>query len=188
MADKIEQLQKLMESWIEHGYEFGAISGPFDIIHEGHLAYMKAAKEFRPKNYFLIAIVNSDKYLIYKHGYAALSFDTRLSIVSSIRYVDFVIPWDEINVAGALEILRPSYFFNSGDRKPDNQNNEERSVCIKHGIQEIFLDLPKVNSSSGIKQSIWTNQLKKLYTFSQEYHSKYDGYSYRFNDSAPYKP
>ena len=41
-------------------------------------------------------------------------------------------------------------FFNSGDRS-FSSSSPERLTCSELNIQEIFLDLPKVNSSSIIK-------------------------------------
>ena len=61
------------------------VSGGFDPIHSGHIEYFKSAKEYGDK---LIVALNSDKWLEKKKGKFFMPFSERLSIVSSINYVD----------------------------------------------------------------------------------------------------
>ena len=45
-------------------------------------------------------------------------------------------------------------FYNSGDRNPNATNSEENILCDKLGIKNKFLDLPKIYSSSQLKNSV----------------------------------
>ena len=50
------------------------VSGGFDPLHSGHIAYLKDAKNYGEK---LIVLLNSDNWLIKKKGKNFLSFDER---------------------------------------------------------------------------------------------------------------
>ena len=129
------------------------VSGGFDPIHSGHIEYFKSAKEFGNK---LIVALNSDRWLEKKKGKFFMPFSERYEIVSSIKYVDEVIDFDD-DIKGscinALERVKKQYpndeifFANGGDR--NNSNIPEMSV---DGIKFLFSigGDDKKNSSSWI--------------------------------------
>ena len=61
------------------------VTGGFDPLHSGHLAYLKAARKLGDK---LIVGVNSDSWLERKKGKNFLSLNERFEIVSALKYVD----------------------------------------------------------------------------------------------------
>ena len=61
------------------------VTGGFDPLHSGHLAYFKAAKKLGDK---LIVGVNSDDWLERKKGKNFLPLSERFEIVSSLKYID----------------------------------------------------------------------------------------------------
>ena len=63
------------------------VTGGFDPIHSGHLAYFKAAKQLGNK---LIVGVNSDEWLTRKKGKAFMPFDERIEIIKGLSVVDDV--------------------------------------------------------------------------------------------------
>ena len=54
------------------------VSGGFDPVHSGHIAYFNAAKKLGDK---LIVALNSDDWLINKKGKFFMPFDERLSLI-----------------------------------------------------------------------------------------------------------
>ena len=64
-----------------------AISGYFDPIHVGHLEYIIEAKKLGDK---LIVIVNNNHQCVLKKGKPFMDENDRVTIVSSIKYVDEV--------------------------------------------------------------------------------------------------
>ena len=54
--------------------EIAVISGGFDPVHSGHISYLKGAKEYGD---YLIALLNSDDWLIKKKGKFFLPFSER---------------------------------------------------------------------------------------------------------------
>jgi len=125
-----------------------AASGGFDPVHPGHLSYLIASKELGDT---LAVIVNGDWFLSAKKGRPFQDLETRCQIVSAIRGVDYVIPFEiknDMSVSKALEIMKPDVFANGGDRdKPESIR--EWTVCEKLGIKPIFgVGLDKKWSSS----------------------------------------
>jgi cytidyltransferase-like protein len=129
------------------------VSGGFDPIHSGHIAYFKAAKNLGDK---LIVALNSDNWLVNKKGKFFMPFDERKSIIENLSSVDSVVDFDDDaqgSATNALIKVRELYpndniaFANGGDR---NQGNiPEMSV---DGIEFLFSvgGDDKKNSSSWI--------------------------------------
>ena len=101
------------------------VTGGFDPIHSGHLAYFKAARTLGDR---LIVGVNTDDWLIRKKGRPFMSYQERFAIVSNIRDVDEVVLFDDSDNSAkdAIRIVRSRYtedeiiFANGGDRTQEN--------------------------------------------------------------------
>ena len=128
------------------------VSGGFDPVHIGHLRMMQEAANYGE----VIAIVNSDEWLMRKKGYIFMPFKERCEIlegfscVSSTTYVkDDPIPGvlGPGPVTEALARLKPDYFANGGDRK--NNNTPEMDLCETLGIELVWgVGGGKIQSSS----------------------------------------
>ncbi len=129
------------------------VSGGFDPIHSGHIAYLTAAKNLGDK---LIVALNSDDWLINKNGSFFMPFAERKLVIENLSCVDSVIGFedDELgSVRNALIHLKEEYsndtiiFANGGDR--DKTNIPEMSIA---GINFAFGigGNDKKNSSSWI--------------------------------------
>jgi glycerol-3-phosphate cytidylyltransferase len=69
--------------------------GTFDLFHRGHLNLLRRAKNFGD---YLIVGVSTDEFNRIKGKKTLISFEERMEIVKSIRYVDEVIPeesWEQ---------------------------------------------------------------------------------------------
>ena len=101
------------------------VTGGFDPLHSGHLAYLKAASKLGDK---LIVGINSDEWLIRKKGKNFLPEQERHEILSSIRFVDGCILFNDnddtaIEAIKNVKMLFPFaqiIFANGGDRTSDN--------------------------------------------------------------------
>jgi len=123
-------------------------SGGFDPLHPGHASCIIESKKHGDS---LVVIVNGDAFLRNKKGKPFMDLQTRCYIVSCLREVDYVIPFEIENdqtVCEALRRIRPHVFTKGGDRV-DFTNIPEWKVC-----QELNIDLvaqvgqPKLWSSS----------------------------------------
>jgi len=133
------------------------VTGGFDPLHSGHIAYFKEAKKLGNK---LIVGINSDAWLTKKKGSPFLPFNERLEIVSNIDVVDEAIGFedDELNsAADAISQTIQRYpnnkivFANGGDRGSKNTPEMDKfasndNVIFEFGVGGDF----KMNSSSWI--------------------------------------
>ena len=102
------------------------VSGGFDPLHSGHIAYFKSAKELGDK---LIVALNSDEWLVNKKGKFFMPFLERKVIVENMSCVDLVIDFEDDELGSATNALikvKEMYpgdeliFANGGDRNKDN--------------------------------------------------------------------
>ena len=102
------------------------VTGGFDPLHSGHIAYLTAAKELGDK---LVVGVNSDEWLTRKKGKPFMPLRERLSIIRALAVVDDVLTWDDSDdsACGAIYKLMATsgygqdiIFANGGDRTKEN--------------------------------------------------------------------
>ena len=135
------------------------VTGGFDPLHSGHIAYFKAAKKLGTK---LIVGLNSDEWLERKKGKAFMSWDERLCIVNNLQMVDEVFTFmdDDDSAINFIKQVKAHYpkdtliFANGGDRT--EKNIPEMSV---EGVEFAFGvgGKNKANSSSWILDG-WKTQ------------------------------
>ncbi len=102
------------------------VTGGFDPMHSGHLAYLKSAKLLGEE---LWVGVNSDDWLKRKKGQFFMDANERLQLVSNIKCVDHVFLFNDDDdsacdaisyVLGAISSESILIFANGGDRNQDN--------------------------------------------------------------------
>ena len=101
------------------------ITGGFDPLHSGHIAYFKAAKTLGD---ILIVGLNSDDWLVRKKGAAFMPWNERLCIINNLSMVDEVYTFDDADGSAKhfIQQARAHYpdaeliFANGGDRTKDN--------------------------------------------------------------------
>lgn len=128
------------------------VTGGFDPLHSGHIAYFKAA---RALGNMLIVGVNSDAWLERKKGRAFMPGTERIEIIQNLKMVDGCILFND-NDNTAIEAIRnvkqlyPNsqiIFANGGDRTKENiPEMSEQDVEFVFGVG----GENKMNSSSWI--------------------------------------
>ena len=102
------------------------ISGGFDPLHSGHIAYFKAAKELGD---ILCVGLNSDAWLSRKKGKPFMSFEERKTIVENIKCVGHAFGFndDDGSAIDAIRYVKDMFpnnseivFANGGDRTKNN--------------------------------------------------------------------
>jgi D-beta-D-heptose 7-phosphate kinase/D-beta-D-heptose 1-phosphate adenosyltransferase len=113
-----------------------ATSGGFDPIHPGHISSLQESRRYGD---VVVAVVNGDAFLTAKKGKPFQDLETRCTIVSAIKGIDYVVPFEiegDMTVRQALRSLRPDVFTKGGDRI-EPASIPEWDVCQELGIQVI---------------------------------------------------
>lgn len=101
------------------------VTGGFDPLHSGHIAYFEAAKQLGD---VLLVGINSDAWLERKKGRAFMPGPERISIVKNLKMVDHTVLFDDSD-GSAKEAIRNArliypddkiIFANGGDRTKEN--------------------------------------------------------------------
>jgi cytidyltransferase-like protein len=110
-----------------------ATSGGFDPLHPGHISSIQDSTQYG----FVVVIVNGDDFLRRKKGKPFMDLKTRCQIISGIRNVGCVIPYEVENdptVIKVLTALKPNFFTKGGDRL-DPTTIPEWETCQEHKIK-----------------------------------------------------
>lgn len=134
------------------------ITGGFDPLHSGHIAYIKAARELGDS---LIVGVNSDDWLRRKKGQEFMPWEERATIISALHNVDRVVNFDDSDNSAkdAIKKVRAIHphaqiiFANGGDRTKENIPEMDLLEEMLH-LDFVFGvgGFNKANSSSWILQ------------------------------------
>ena len=130
------------------------VTGGFDPLHSGHIAYFKAAKELGDS---LCVAVNSDDWLKRKKGKFFMTIEERMAVLKELKTPDVVIEFrDKDDTANdaiymALQVYDEVVFANGGDRGRMNtpeyiKYKDDPRVVFEFGVGGDN----KMNSSSKI--------------------------------------
>jgi D-beta-D-heptose 7-phosphate kinase/D-beta-D-heptose 1-phosphate adenosyltransferase len=135
------------------------VTGGFDPLHSGHLAYFKAAKALGDT---LVVGINSDSWLKRKKGRSFYTWDERFQLIKNLEMVDYVIEFndDENNSINAIKQATQTFpsakiiFANGGDRTAENipEMGLLDDIRYKENLEFVFSvgGDNKMNSSSWI--------------------------------------
>jgi cytidyltransferase-like protein len=120
------------------------VTGGFDPLHSGHLAYFEEAKKLGDK---LIVGVNSDDWLTRKKGRPFMPFEERASIIREMEIVDKVIGFDDSDDSACQAIFHT--LSTHGDIKVIFANGGDRTNTTTPEYK-IYGDMPYVDFAFGV--------------------------------------
>ena len=145
------ELKNIIEGEKRKGKKIVLTNGCFDLIHVGHIRYLKEAKK---KGDILIVALNSDESVrkLKGSGRPLLKEKERAEIISSFYFVDYVTIFPETNVEKVLLTLKPDIHAKGSDYTPETV--PEKEVVKKYGGKIEITGGPKVKSTSEIIKEI----------------------------------
>lgn len=137
----------------------GYTAGVFDLFHIGHLNLLKNAKGMCDK---LIVGVTTDDLVLYKGKHSMIPFQDRIEIVRSIKYVDAVVPQDNMDKLTMCKKLGASYLFVGDDWYATEKWKQYEKEFSEAGIKIIYFPYTKGVSSTKITEALkntrgWSN-------------------------------
>ena len=133
-------------------YKIGYTTGVYDMFHVGHLNILKKAKE--QCDYLIVGVSTDELVMNYKNKTPVIPYEDRVAIVSSIKYVDEVVPQESMNKFDAWEKYRYNVIFHGDDWKNSNLYNEIEEKLKKVGVEFVYFPYTKKVSSSMLREKI----------------------------------
>jgi len=142
----LEDLPKLLA-----GKRVVLANGCFDILHVGHIRYLEGARALGD---VLVVALNSDASVksIKGEGRPILNESERISLVSALRAVDYVVVFDEPDVRHIIEVLRPAVHAKGTDYTADTV--PERGQVVACGGTVRITGDPKDHSTRDVIKTI----------------------------------
>ncbi len=145
------QLKVIVEKLKKQNKKVVFANGCFDLIHVGHIRFLKSAKK---KGDVLIVGINSDSstHKIKGKGRPIINEKQRAEILASFEFVDYVTIFNETTVEKTLKILRPHFHAKGTDYTKDTVPEKETSR--KYGIKIVIVGDKKKHSTKDIIKTI----------------------------------
>lgn len=124
----------------------GYLSGTFDLFHIGHLNILKRAKEYCD---YLVVGVHKDAS--HKGKKTFISFDERLEIVKSCKYVDKAIMSMKEDVDVYDNIIKYNLLFVGSDYKGSERFNRYEEYFKDKDVEIVYFPYTKGTSSSQLR-------------------------------------
>jgi rfaE bifunctional protein nucleotidyltransferase chain/domain len=145
------QLAKIVAKLKKQGKKVAFANGCFDILHVGHIRFLRAA---RAKGDVLVLGLNSDASVrkLKGIGRPLVNEKERAEIMSAFDFVDYVVIFNELTVDKTLQILLPTYHCKGTDYTVETV--PEKEMAKKYGIKIAIVGDPKDHSTKDIIKTI----------------------------------
>ena len=126
-------------------------NGCFDLIHLGHIRYLKESKK---KGDILVVALNSDSSVrvLKGKGRPILNQKERAEIISSFSFIDYITFFKEYNVEKVLLALKPDIQAKGSDYSEDTV--PEKETVKGYGGSITITGGPKIKSTSQLIKEI----------------------------------
>ena len=142
-----QKLRSCVEQWRRAGERIVLANGNFDLLHVGHVRYLRGAKALGGK---LVVAINSDESVraLKGEGRPIMPEEERAEIVAALADVDAVVVFPELDVRGLIREIRPDIQAKGTDYTADSV--PERDAVAEYGGRVAIVGDPKDHSTSEI--------------------------------------
>lgn len=149
-AEKIvtrEGLRELVKGWRRAGERIVLANGNFDLLHVGHVRYLRGAKELGGK---LVVAINSDESVraLKGEGRPIMPAPERAEIVAALAGVDAVVVFPELDVRALIREIHPDFHAKGTDYTTETV--PERDTVLECGGRVAIVGDAKNHSTSEI--------------------------------------
>ena len=157
---ELRELEQIVNRLKTAGKKIVLTNGCFDILHIGHVRYLEKAKKLGD---ILIVGVNSDWATkeLKGEGHPIVPEEERAEIVSSLRCVDYVVIFNELNPERLIAEIKPDIHAKGGDYTIDKI--PEAKLVESLGGEVAILEEVRGRSTSKIIKKILSS-FSKSYT------------------------
>ncbi|MFQ6037516.1 MAG: adenylyltransferase/cytidyltransferase family protein [Candidatus Aminicenantales bacterium] len=143
----LEELARIIETHKKEGRRIVLANGCFDLIHAGHVRYLKESKRLGD---ILVVALNSDSSIrkIKGKGRPILKAKERAEILTAFSAVDYITFFDEPTVDRVLLTLKPHVHAKGSDYT--HETVPERETVNGLGGEITIAGGPKIHSTSDL--------------------------------------
>jgi len=143
-------LRERVEEWRRAGERIVLANGNFDLLHVGHVRYLRGAKALGGK---LVVAINSDESVraLKGEGRPIMPAEERAEIVAALSDVDAVVIFSELDVRALIREIRPDIQAKGTDYTAESV--PERDAVAEYGGRVAIVGDPKDHSTSEIIRS-----------------------------------
>lgn len=147
----LPQLQKQVHIWRFKGNKVVFTNGCFDLLHQGHIEVLTAARNLGDK---LIVGLNTDNSVKQLKGPTRpiQSEDTRALVLASLAYVDAVVLFNDETPAELIDTLIPDVLVKGGDYKKEDIVGYQ--VVTDNGGEVVVIDILDGHSTTRTEQQL----------------------------------
>jgi D-glycero-beta-D-manno-heptose 1-phosphate adenylyltransferase len=145
-----DELQQRVANWRRDGNRITLANGCFDLLHVGHVRYLRAARELGGK---LIVAVNADASVraLKGEGRPVMPAEERAEILAALADVDAVVIFPEKDVRAVIREIRPDFHAKGTDYTAESvPERDEVEAC---GGRVAIVGDPKNHSATEIINS-----------------------------------
>ncbi|HET7209094.1 MAG TPA: adenylyltransferase/cytidyltransferase family protein [Terriglobales bacterium] len=150
-----QELQRRVGEWRSQGNRIILANGAFDVLHVGHIRYLRAAKDLGGR---LVVAVNSDDSVrtLKGKGRPLTPDHERAEVLSALSDIDAVVIFSEPDVRAIIREICPDIHAKGTDYTVDTV--PEAAVVRECGGQVAIVGDPKDHSVSDIIRSRLSRQ------------------------------
>ncbi|MCU1585443.1 MAG: putative bifunctional sugar kinase/nucleotidyltransferase [Microbacteriaceae bacterium] len=147
----LDELERRVSADRAAGQRIVFTNGCFDVLHRGHIASLRQAKQLGG---VLVVALNDDASVRRLKGprRPVNTASDRATVLASLEFVDYVVVFDSDTPISLIERLRPDVYAKGGDYTPDML--EETRVVRSYGGQVKILDYLPSQSTTGLVDRI----------------------------------
>jgi rfaE bifunctional protein nucleotidyltransferase chain/domain len=148
---ELAELKRIIDEEKERGRKIVFGNGCFDLLHVGHVRYLKGAKALGD---VLIVAVNDDSSVtgLGKRKQVVTPARERAEIIAAIEGIDYVILFSEPNVESLLRILQPHIHAKGTDYTEESV--PEGEIVRAYGGRVAIVGDPKDHSTRDLIKTI----------------------------------
>ncbi|MDP7004609.1 MAG: bifunctional heptose 7-phosphate kinase/heptose 1-phosphate adenyltransferase [Phycisphaerales bacterium] len=146
----IEELAIEIKAAKDSGQRIVLTNGCFDVIHAGHVAYLREASELGD---LLVVGVNTDNQVGLQKGAGRPIYELteRMEILAELQCVTLVTSFEEATAKELIRVVLPDVYVKGGDYEPQEIN--EYDLIQKLGITlQVLSERPGRSSSEVVEQ------------------------------------
>jgi len=139
------ELRERVGEWRRAGERIILANGNFDLLHVGHVRYLRGAKELGGK---LLVAINSDESVraLKGQGRPVMPAGARAEIIAALSDVDAVVIFPELDVRALIREIRPDIQAKRTDYTVDSV--PERDAVAEYGGRVAIVGDSKDHSTS----------------------------------------